>query len=1254
MRKLIFACLLFSPAILFAQEKTNKQVLQSLSQSLQKQYSKDSIQLAELVKQKKATRSFKVEGGSLAQLTGIAPNRLPEYTVVDNNTTAAATTSTQTLWQGGSTGLGLTGGIHALTGKLGIWDGGRVFFDHVEFQGKGGLQMDNPSATDDHATHVAGTMIARGVNTVARGMAYGNRGLIAYDFNNDAAEMAVQAGDLLLSNHSYGTVAGWRINTSSNNRWEFWGESGATEDFNFGFYDTRSRFWDSITFAAPFYLPVKSSGNNRSQNGPSVGLPYWRRNTSGVWDSIPAREAGIYSNDGYDIIPTYGNAKNILTIGAILPIPGGYKRPSDVLISNFSSWGPTDDGRIKPDLVGMGVSLTSPVFGGNSNNTSAYGILSGTSMSTPNVTGSLFLLQELHHRLSEGRFMRAATLKGLAIHTANEAGSSDGPDYVYGWGLLNTEKAANVIRNQQNNHQIIERALAQGRDTTIQVIASGRGSLVVTLCWTDPPGEVNFADRYNNRTPKLINDLDIRITSGSNTFLPWRLDPANPSAAATRGDNIRDNVEKIEIPNAVAGQTYTIRISHKGTLQNGLQAYSVIMSGVNGTAYCASAPSSNADSRINNLTFGSINNTPTAGCTTYSDFTSLTASVRPGQVLPIAITASTCGTNKDKIVRVFIDWNGDGDFADTGESVATSAVIPATATFNADITVPATVPSDSRVRMRVVLMETTSASNINPCGTYTGGGETQDYSIQVVANTTDLAVEDIVEPVNNDCIKPQQFVSVSIRNMGENISQGTDIVYTTEVRQGATLLQTLRDTLRSGVAKGDLLTLAHTKPFLANGSSFQFNVTVAVAGDQNTGNNTLSITKTYSAGSAATVTGVQAQVCSPTAVSFRANSNPATGLLWYAQATGGMPVGAGAATLVNTTVPGNRTFYLAQNDYAGSIGLADKDQFSEGGYNQFSPGVRIRTFSPLEIEHARLYVGNSGRITVFVVDSASFSIVATRTLDVQATVPNPAPGAQPNQVEDTGRIYPLHLRIPQAGSYIIKVDFGSTATLFRNNNILLGSNPYPITIPGVMAITGHEATVTTAQFYYYFYNMRVRSLDCPTNTARTTVTASAPLNISITQTGNNLASSTNSGSIQWFYNNIPLPGANGQNLNMGPTGSGTYRVRHSLLDCVFESPDLNATITALTVLNPEKIGLQAGPNPVNGLLNLRYSSTTIQPHQVELFQQDGSRVYQERYQSPGMNTVVNRQFRIGELVSGVYVLKLTLGKEVYLTKVIAQ
>src|ERR1700744_5981384 len=144
------------------------------------------------------------------------------------------------------------------------------------------------------------------------------------------------------------------------------------------------------------------------------------------------------------------------------------------------------------------------------------------------------------------------------------------------------------------------------------------------------------------------------------------------------GDNIRDNVEQVYIGGAVPGKEYTITVLHKGTLQSGPQAYSLIATGIGGSAYCTSGPTSSADSRINNVTLTNINNTPPAGCTTYSDYTSLTAQLEQGKTYPLSVTAGTCGGNFNKVVKVFIDWNGDGNFNSPGELVATSGVISAT------------------------------------------------------------------------------------------------------------------------------------------------------------------------------------------------------------------------------------------------------------------------------------------------------------------------------------------------------------------------------------------------------------------------------------------------------------------------------------------------------------------------------------------------------------------------------------------------
>jgi photosystem II stability/assembly factor-like uncharacterized protein len=150
-------------------------------------------------------------------------------------------------------------------------------------------------------------------------------------------------------------------------------------------------------------------------------------------------------------------------------------------------------------------------------------------------------------------------------------------------------------------------------------------------------------------------------------------------------------------------------------------------------SYCASNATNSADSRINNVTFAGINNSSTAACATYTDFTSINANVVRGTTYSVSVTLGTCGGNYTKYGKVFIDWNGDGDFLDAGETVATSGAISATAAFTANVTVPAGAIVGS-TRMRVVCVETSSAANVNSCGTYTYG-ETEDYTINIASGS---------------------------------------------------------------------------------------------------------------------------------------------------------------------------------------------------------------------------------------------------------------------------------------------------------------------------------------------------------------------------------------------------------------------------------------------------------------------------------------------------------------------------------------
>jgi hypothetical protein len=550
----------------------NKKELSDLSTAQNSAYltgHQKAIQLASThnwpVKKKK-------NNGSVIVLQGVNTLGFPVF-LVTHNLTSAQTTNTTAVQPGGELGLELSGSSTFLANKLAIWDAGEVYVQHQEFTGKTITLRDDTSAMD-HSTHVAGTMIAKGVFPDARGMAFNAATLISYDFDNDISKMSSAAAGLLLSNHSYGDEAGWDID---NGIWTWYGLPGDTVDYSFGFYGSRTQQWDEIAEKAPYYLIVESAGNSKAYPGPAVGEDYhgYKSGTDPTIVDKGPRPANISSNSGYQIIPTTGNAKNILTVGAVSALPNGPSTSSDIQIALFSSVGPTNDGRVKPDIVGMGVDVISPVAEGPQ----SYLTESGTSMSAPNVTGSLYLLQEYYAQQNSGSFMRAATLKGLACATAFDGGNP-GPDYTYGWGLLNMKKAAQTIAGNGTTSLLKETTLQQSQTETFTVVASGTEPLMATISWTDPAAAATPDGTIDDPALKLVNDLDVRVNDGSTKFMPWVLDPSHPSAPATTGDNIRDNIEQVYIASPQAGKNYTITVSNKGYLQSGTQDYALIVTGL--------------------------------------------------------------------------------------------------------------------------------------------------------------------------------------------------------------------------------------------------------------------------------------------------------------------------------------------------------------------------------------------------------------------------------------------------------------------------------------------------------------------------------------------------------------------------------------------------------------------------------------------------------------------------------------------------
>ena len=207
-------------------------------------------------------RKNTVRGGVIA-LVGVDELGNPKYVATCDNLIAAATTRANQLWPGGSSGLNLSGSSASVKGKMGIWDGGHALITHVELTGRV-LVKDN-SALSDHATHTTGTLIATGINPIAKGMAFQTQQLISYDFDNDLSTMATEAPSLIISNHSYGFLAGSGWSYDGTN-WDWYGDStiSKTEGYAFGYYDENSQIYDSIAYNAPFYLIKHSSRKSKS------------------------------------------------------------------------------------------------------------------------------------------------------------------------------------------------------------------------------------------------------------------------------------------------------------------------------------------------------------------------------------------------------------------------------------------------------------------------------------------------------------------------------------------------------------------------------------------------------------------------------------------------------------------------------------------------------------------------------------------------------------------------------------------------------------------------------------------------------------------------------------------------------------------------------------------------------------------------------------------------------------------------------
>ncbi|MBI3416570.1 MAG: DUF11 domain-containing protein [Verrucomicrobia bacterium] len=395
------------------------------------------------------------------------------------------------------------------------------------------------STVNFHSTHVAGILagdgslstVKGGTNRQWRGVAPAAK-IVSYVYTDSVAKHkeAINKYGISISQNSWGHIVG-----------AFFGNCDL-----YGDYSMDAPGFDQIVhglYGSPISV-VFAAGNARNNfdtNGCGAGP--------------------------YNTIGPPGTGKNVITVGAI--------NSDDSSMTAFSSWGPTDDGRLKPELVAPGSQNTGDGGITSTSPGNTYRVLRGTSMAAPAVSGALALLIEDYRARFNGEDPLPSTLRGLLVHTAEDLDDdtswhNPGPDFASGYGRL---QIADAIDQLRANAFLVGQVGHGETNTYILPVREGLIDAKVTLVWDDPAAAENAASA-------LVNDLDLIVLDPDGTrAFPWTLDPANPSADAvrTKEDHL-NTIEQVQVDVFGNAGNWTVQVVGHNVPVNSPQKYSLIFS----------------------------------------------------------------------------------------------------------------------------------------------------------------------------------------------------------------------------------------------------------------------------------------------------------------------------------------------------------------------------------------------------------------------------------------------------------------------------------------------------------------------------------------------------------------------------------------------------------------------------------------------------------------------------------------------------
>jgi hypothetical protein len=360
----------------------------------------------------------------------------------------------------------------------------------------------------NHGLHTTGTVLGNGtIFQEGMGMAPNATG-ISHNFSNVWVQTPLMRNThgMSITNNSYSARVGDCAYT--------------------GIYDLYAYWLDEMTLKFPDVIHVFAAGNDANLN------------------------CEPYLNGFGTVQGSYQSAKNPLVVAG-----------SNALNYHFwlSSKGPTRDGRIKPEITAVGQDVFSSIPTDN------YLQASGTSMACPQVAGGLALITQRYKQLFPGKMPTSDLLKALVLNSATDIGNK-GPDYVFGFGLLNIKRALIGLDSNRYVQAVLNKFTTHNHSITVP---PGVAKLKVLLCWNDTLKSVLAPSA-------LANDLNLKIISPTaSSYLPFILNANKGSEQqiAQPGIDHVNNIEQVVIENPTPG-IYTSNINASAMLSS-KQAYTL-------------------------------------------------------------------------------------------------------------------------------------------------------------------------------------------------------------------------------------------------------------------------------------------------------------------------------------------------------------------------------------------------------------------------------------------------------------------------------------------------------------------------------------------------------------------------------------------------------------------------------------------------------------------------------------------------------